>query len=68
MDDQEARTYAEQQGLRVTGLLGVLRDAATENLVELRNSFDRLRTETNFRVQPSLIDEVLREFESRGST
>lgn len=63
IDDQEARSYAEDQGLRVTGLLGVLRDAAMENLIDLGQTFNRLRSETNFRARQELMDALLNEFE-----
>lgn len=62
MDDREAKKYAEKQGLRVTGVLGVLRDAAEEQLVDLEASLTRLQHETNFRAPRSLFDEVLDDF------
>lgn len=62
IDDHDARDYAEEQGLRVTGVLGVLRDAAEQELLDLETSLARLKHETNFRAPRSLFDEVLDDF------
>lgn len=67
MDDREAKKYAEKQGLRVTGVLGVLRDAAEQQLVDLEASFKRLHEETNFRAPQKLLDEVLDDFRRKQS-
>jgi predicted nucleic acid-binding protein len=58
MDDRDARSFAEQQGPRVTGVLGVLRDAGENDLIDFQTCISRLR-ETNFRAPPSLFDELL---------
>jgi predicted nucleic acid-binding protein len=63
MDDQEARRLAEAAGLRVTGTLGVLRDAAGEGLINLRGAFEKLSL-TNFRAPPSLYEAILAAEES----
>jgi predicted nucleic acid-binding protein len=44
--------------LSVIGLLGVLRDAAERDLVQLRPALSRLRN-TNFRVSDKLIESLL---------
>lgn len=67
IDDDYARRFATQQGLHVTGTLGVLRDAALERLLDLRVAISRLR-ETTFRASASLYDDVLVEFERRKTT
>ncbi len=62
MDDRVGREYAQKQGLRVTGVLGVLRDAADQGLIDLEAVLERLHQETNFRAPRSLLDEVLNDF------
>jgi len=59
IDDDPAYRYAVQQGLRVTRTVGVLVDAATQGLINLGASFDKLKR-TNFRVSHALLDEILR--------
>ena len=51
LDEKAARRVAADRGLRVTGILGVLGEAATRGLVELAPAIDRLRV-TNFRSSP----------------
>ena len=54
-DDSEARAFAEQLGVRVTGTVGLLIRARNEGHVpELRPVLDRLLTETNFRMSDQL--------------
>jgi len=50
-DEKAARGVAADRGLRVTGLLGVLGEAATRGLIELAPVIDRLRM-TSFRASP----------------
>jgi len=57
-DDQEARAIAKARGLGMTGTLGVLVDAADQNLVDLSDAIDRLRS-TNFRVSAAIIKRIL---------
>ena len=45
-------------GLPVTGTLGILDRAAEHGLIELAPAITRLR-QTNFRVNPSLLDRLL---------
>ncbi len=51
-------------GLRVTGTLGVLGEAATRGLIDLTAAIDRLR-KTNFRYSPSLLKATLDRFSSK---
>ena len=54
-DESEARAFAEQLGVRVTGTVGLLIRARNEGHVpELRPVLDRLLTETNFRMSDQL--------------
>lgn len=58
VDEKAARLVAANRGLRVTGLLGVLGEAAARGLVELAPAIDRLRT-TTFRSSPALLKATL---------
>jgi hypothetical protein len=58
LDEKAARRIAAARGLRVTGILGVLGEAATRGLVELAPAIDRLRM-TNFRSSPALLKATL---------
>ncbi len=64
LDEKAARRVAANRGLRVTGLLGVLGEAATRGLVELAPAIDRLRT-TSFRSSPALLKATLDRFGNR---
>jgi predicted nucleic acid-binding protein len=59
IDERKAAGIARDRGLLVTGTLGVLAQAAESKLVDLEESVRRL-LDTNFRVSPAVIDEVLR--------
>ena len=64
LDEKAARRVAANRGLRVTGLLGVLGEAATRGLVELAPAIDRLRT-TSFRSSAVLLKATLERFGNR---
>lgn len=64
LDEKAARRVAAERGLRVTGILGVLGEAATRGLVELAPAIDRLRM-TNFRSSPALLKATLDRFGNR---
>jgi predicted nucleic acid-binding protein len=64
LDEKAARRVAATRGLRVTGLLGVLGEAATRGLVELAPTIDKLRT-TTFRSSPALLKATLDRFGNR---
>jgi predicted nucleic acid-binding protein len=53
LDESAARALAVQRGLKVSGTLGVLCDAAQAGLLELPAALDLLR-KTNFRASPAL--------------
>ena len=61
IDDDDAYRYAAREGLPVTRTVGVLRDAATKQLLDLTSAFEKLKR-TNFRVSQQLLDDILREF------
>ncbi|HLJ49276.1 MAG TPA: DUF3368 domain-containing protein [Bryobacteraceae bacterium] len=60
MDDREGVTEARRLGLAVTGTLGVLKRGAELGLIKLPPVITRLR-QTNFRVDPALLDRLLTE-------
>jgi predicted nucleic acid-binding protein len=64
LDEKAARRVAADRGLRVTGLLGVLGEAATRGLVDLPPAIDRLRA-TSFRSSPALLKATLDRFDKR---
>lgn len=58
LDDKAARTAAKARSLRVTGLLGVLKEGAAQGSLDLVDSLERLR-QTNFRASPELLKSLL---------
>lgn len=58
MDDREGVMVARSKGLAVTGTLGLLSLAARRGLVNLADSFARLKR-TNFRYRQKIMDELL---------
>ena len=58
LDDRPARRAARERGLRVTGLLGLLREGARLGLVDLAQAIEALRR-TNFRASPRLLKALL---------
>lgn len=54
VDEKSARSIAAKRGLRVTGVLGVLVEAANRGFVDLATAINRL-TKTNFRYSPGLL-------------
>lgn len=65
LDEKSARRLASSRGLKVTGTLGVLAEAASRGLFSLSEALDRL-TRTSFRYSPALLKEVLDRFRERG--
>jgi predicted nucleic acid-binding protein len=57
LDERKGRHAAREQGLRVSGTLGVLRRAADQGLVRLADALDRLE-KTNFRASPRLLNSL----------
>jgi predicted nucleic acid-binding protein len=66
IDDKAGRRIALQRGLRISGTLGVLDEAAARQLVRLRQTLELLRTQTNFRVTAELCNEILAREELRS--
>jgi len=64
IDDAEGRAEADRRRIPATGTLGVLRAAATRNMVDLATALDRLRS-TNFRAPALLIEQLLAEDRQR---
>jgi len=62
LDDKAARRIASARGLRMIGLLGILRDAARAGLIDLASTFEGLRT-AGFWVAPSLLQRLLEQEE-----
>src|ERR1051325_2044836 len=58
MDDLDGRIEAERRHLKVIGTLGVLRDAASHQLIDLPQALDQLR-QTNFFVSPEVLQSLL---------
>ena len=61
LDEKSARRIAAQRGMRITGTLGVLGEAAERGMVDLPAAIDRLRR-TNFRCSPALMKATLDRF------
>jgi predicted nucleic acid-binding protein len=58
IDERVGRGVAASAGLRVSGTLGVLADAAERGWLDFDLHVQRLMAETNFRVSPEVIDAV----------
>jgi len=58
MDDREGVMVARSKGLEVTGTLGILSLAARRGLIDLADSFARLKN-TNFRYRQEIMDALL---------
>lgn len=58
LDERQAREVALFRSLRITGLLGVLDEAATKKLLDLPKAIERLQ-KTNFRITPILLKRLL---------
>ncbi len=65
MDDRAGVAVARQQGLAVTGTLGVLDLAARRGLIDLVDAFTRLKA-TSFRYRPEIMDVLLSQHAKRG--
>lgn len=61
LDEKAARHAAQQRGLRVTGLLGVLGTAADRGLADLPSAIKDLR-QTNFRASPKVLKALLERY------
>jgi predicted nucleic acid-binding protein len=59
-DDRDARETAERSGLRVTGTIGVLQQAARIGRLNLRDTVARL-SQTSFRMSRALLEQIRRD-------
>jgi len=57
IDEREGAEEARRLGLAVTGTIGVLDRAAERGLIDLESAFVKLG-QTNFRIDPSLIEQL----------
>lgn len=62
IDDGLARKIARNRGLRVTGLLGLLNDAAQQDLVNFPDAIYRLQ-QTTFFASDKLIQSLLEQYQ-----
>jgi|SRR5579863_532263 len=58
MDETAGRAEAARRGIRSTGTLGILRDAAAADFVDLPSAFQKLQA-TSFRLPMSVITDLL---------
>jgi predicted nucleic acid-binding protein len=63
MDERKGVRISLRKGFAVTGTLGILDLAARHGLIDLAESFDRLKA-TNFRYRPEMLEEMLTRFRS----
>ena len=61
VDDREGRREAERRGIPVMGTLGVLREAATLKLLDIRIAVERLQT-TSFYLAPEVLASLLKDW------
>ncbi len=60
VDDRQGRLEAEKRGIPVMGTLGVLREAATLGLLDLRIAVKHLEA-TNFYITPEVLTRLLKD-------
>ncbi|NET62811.1 MAG: DUF3368 domain-containing protein, partial [Symploca sp. SIO2E6] len=58
LDDKAARRIATKRGLKIIGILGIIKDAARAQLLDVEVTFEQLQT-AGFWVAPSLIKRLL---------
>ncbi len=58
LDDKSARRIAGERGLRIIGLLGIIKDAAGSGLLDIEMTFAQLQ-DVGFWVAPSLLERLL---------
>ncbi len=64
VDDKLARTLATKRGFKIIGLLGILIDAARNNLIDLPTKINQLQ-ETTFFVSPKLLQSILSKYQGK---
>lgn len=62
IDDGLGRKIARSRGLKITGLLGVLNEAAQQNLVDFPDAIARLQ-QTSFFASEHLIQSLLKRYQ-----
>jgi predicted nucleic acid-binding protein len=60
LDDRKARKIANEQNLNIAGTLNILKSASNRGMVELNDVLQKLGN-TNFRISPALVLELLKE-------
>ncbi len=64
VDDRAARNLANKRGLKIIGLLGILIDAARNNLIDLPTKINQLQ-ETTFFISPKLLQSILSQYQEK---
>ncbi len=64
LDEKHAREIAQQKGLNVTGLLGILDEASKRGLIDIKNAIDKL-IKTTFRINPYILKKLIELFQAR---
>jgi predicted nucleic acid-binding protein len=64
LDDLVARRLAASRGLAITGILGILDRAATENWIDFALAIERLQ-QTNFRTSAAIVQDLLQKHAKR---
>lgn len=62
VDDLDARKIAQQLGISIVGILGILGEAAKRNWIDFPSTLNQLLQETNFRISPQLIRDLMAQF------
>jgi len=61
IDEKKGRKIAQEYGITITGLLGILIDAKAENLISrVKPILDKLIFEMGFRISPKLYQDILK--------
>lgn len=58
LDEKDARSIAARRGIALTGLLGILDEAANRQLIQMPEAIDKLKA-TSFRASPTLLKSLL---------
>lgn len=67
IDELRGRRAAAARGIRFTGTIGVLEQAADSGMVDLKDAFERIK-KSDFWISHELLDERLRLHGERGKT
>ena len=59
LDDLAARKAAQQLGVNVIGILGILGEAARRNWIDFPTTLNAFVQNTNFRISPQLVRDLL---------